>query len=566
MARNLRGHWRRLMAGSALVLAAAFALPRVVPPPALDENRTLAPPPIAPQDLKTLQAFPKDADLYVADHFPPRAQLIGALNFLRLKLGVSGSSRVIVGRDGWLFYDTGTHMGSVRGDPKVSDAEARAWLSGLAGRTEALRAQGVAYLALAAPDKEAVYPQHGPAWFAPDPDRTTLKLARLAAQSQAGEIVYPAAELGAAARVGTEVYAPYETHWTGLGAYEGYVALMRRLQAMGVTPAGPRPLSDFSFVKHSETGTPRNLALMLGVASFVRIDFPEVDDPAIAPKLTTTWLGDGFDWTKPRVVDTGLPGKPVLLMTMDSFSNALLPFLYGDFSRIVLAHDQDGFWRQDLIDRFKPDVAVTEVVESGFQFAMQTGPTASPAALARIDQAIAHPAKAVAAVAPTPLLRTGPRAARALAPVAGRVARVLEGGPGDDRLDGTPQDDVISGHGGNDTIHGGGGADILRGGKGNDVIDGGAGDDQIWGDLGDDTLTGGPGADRFYGREDGGRDLITDFNPAEGDRIVLPPGTAWRLRQDGPDAVVELRGSRIVLKGVKAATLPRGWLTFEAEP
>ena len=553
------GHWRRLMAGSAAVLAAAFVLPRFVAAPDLDENRPLAEAPIPPHDRATLAAFPKDADRYVADHFPPRAQLIGALNWLRLKLGVSGASRVVVGRDGWLFYDDNSHMGAVRGHPKVSDAEARIWLGGLAARTAQLRGRNIAYLVLAAPDKEAIYPQHGPAWFAPDPDRNALRLSRLAVQAQAGEVVYPAAEIAAARQAGVKVYEPYETHWTGLGAYEGYAAVMRRLQAMGLAD-GPRPLADFAYVRHPAWETPRNLALMLGIASFVPIDHPEVDDPGIEKRLTTTYLTEEYDWTKPRVVDTGRLGKPVLLMTMDSFSTALLPFFYGDFSRIVLAHNQDGVWRQDLIDRFKPDIVITEVVESGLPFVMQTGPAPSAEALARIDQAIAHPMKQPANAAPVGVLHAGVREPRRLEPVQGHVAQLIYGGPRDDVLEGTEGDDAIYGRGGNDTIHGRGGDDMLRGGKGNDLIDGGDGDDQIWGDKGDDTLIGGRGADTFHGAEGADLDLVLDYNAAEGDRVMLEPGTAYTVRQIGRDTVIEMRGSKMVLRGVKLSTLPRGWL------
>src|SRR4051812_47964409 len=100
MARDRSWHWRRLMAGSAVVLAAAFVVPHLVRAPDLDENRPLAEAPVPPSDLESLQAFPKAADAFVADHFPPRALLIGLLNDLRYRLGVSGASRVIVGRDG----------------------------------------------------------------------------------------------------------------------------------------------------------------------------------------------------------------------------------------------------------------------------------------------------------------------------------------------------------------------------------------------------------------------------------------------------------------------------------
>ena len=49
-----------------------------------------------------------------------------------------------------------------------------------------LRARGATYVVLAAPDKETVYPQHGPAWYrGADPNRPAALLSRLAAQSGA---------------------------------------------------------------------------------------------------------------------------------------------------------------------------------------------------------------------------------------------------------------------------------------------------------------------------------------------------------------------------------------------
>jgi Ca2+-binding RTX toxin-like protein len=59
-------------------------------------------------------------------------------------------------------------------------------------------------------------------------------------------------------------------------------------------------------------------------------------------------------------------------------------------------------------------------------------------------------------------------------------------------------------------------ADVVEGGRGNDFLDGGAGND---------TLTGGDGADTFILRAGGGNDVVTDFNPAAGDRVMFDFGT-----------------------------------------
>lgn len=67
----------------------------------------------------------------------------------------------------------------------------------------------------------------------------------------------------------------------------------------------------------------------------------------------------------------------------------------------------------------------------------------------------------------------------------------------------------ITGSDGHDRILGNKKSNELRGGKGDDILDGRGGKD---------ILTGGPGADFFIIST--GEDLITDFNPSEGDQIV----------------------------------------------
>lgn len=68
-------------------------------------------------------------------------------------------------------------------------------------------------------------------------------------------------------------------------------------------------------------------------------------------------------------------------------------------------------------------------------------------------------------------------------------------------------------------VLGGSGDDHLIGGHGDDVLVGGRGNDVLAGGGGGDDLVGGSGADRFLVGQ--GKDVITDFNPSEGDRLVF---------------------------------------------
>ncbi|HTK35423.1 MAG TPA: Ig-like domain-containing protein [Caulobacteraceae bacterium] len=126
------------------------------------------------------------------------------------------------------------------------------------------------------------------------------------------------------------------------------------------------------------------------------------------------------------------------------------------------------------------------------------------------------------------------------------------GGQGDDSVDGGAGDDGhVNGNLGSDTVHGGDGDDTVYGGQGDDSVYGDAGDDRLSGDLGADILFGGAGADKFAFKQGGGQDWVADFNTAEGDRIMLAPGTAYTVLTFQGQVILDLGGgSTIGLVGV----------------
>lgn len=150
-------------------------------------------------------------------------------------------------------------------------------------------------------------------------------------------------------------------------------------------------------------------------------------------------------------------------------------------------------------------------------------------------------------------------------------ADTLHGWDGNDRVWGGQDGDLVSGDGGhdevngnkgNDTVSGGAGNDTIRGGRDDDALSGDEGDDRIFGDGGSDTLTGGEGADIFYTSADGGADIVTDFDSAAGDRIILAPGSAYTVAQVGTDIHISITGgSELTLEKVELTSLPPDWIS-----
>jgi Ca2+-binding RTX toxin-like protein len=139
----------------------------------------------------------------------------------------------------------------------------------------------------------------------------------------------------------------------------------------------------------------------------------------------------------------------------------------------------------------------------------------------------------------------------------------LVGGQGDDLIFGGGAGDILLGNLGNDTLQGTNGGETVRGGQGDDSIAGGSGNDFISGDRGNDTESGGAGADMFHTSQDAGIDRVLDFNYAEGDRVMLDPGTTFQASQVGADTVLDMGGgNEMILVGVQLSSLPAGWFFF----
>ncbi|WP_293680773.1 Ig-like domain-containing protein [uncultured Phenylobacterium sp.] len=140
-------------------------------------------------------------------------------------------------------------------------------------------------------------------------------------------------------------------------------------------------------------------------------------------------------------------------------------------------------------------------------------------------------------------------------------ADYVAGDKGDDTVLGGQDQDVVYGGEDDDYASGDRGDDTVRGGQGDDQVLGGDGNDFVSGDRGSDTVTGGLGADLFHSFGAAGVDLVTDFNFAEGDRVMLDLGTIYVAAQVGLDTVITMEGgAEMTLANVALASLAPDWI------
>jgi hypothetical protein len=326
------------------------------------ENRSPAAWPGWPSSADWFARF----DAAFSDRFRGRPALV-ALQHAVAVLGLHSSpvARVVIGRDGWLYFageDAHALDRQYRGTLPYPDAVIAGLGAEIEKRRAWLAARGIAYVVTIAPDKSTIYPEHLPRWLTRMPGPTPLDRASgmLAANRQLRFVdLRPVLR---EAKQHAQVYYRTDSHWNFLGATAAYGALMREVQdAVGrdrlpdiVPPERP------PYVPGVDTYR-GDLAGMLGVRGrYLEADIAPlakvlVNSPNRCAQRADAGEFPGFEFYQ-------CPRRTLrLVMYRDSFAIPLIPLLSENFGRAVYVSSQ----RMDaaLIEREKPDVVIEEMVE-----------------------------------------------------------------------------------------------------------------------------------------------------------------------------------------------------------
>lgn len=184
------------------------------------ENRALASCPALPKGVEEIKNFPKLFEGYYSDHFGLREKLVRWYSSALIKLGISPSEEVILGKDGWLFYANKEQrvIEGIRNIDPLTKDQLETWKTDLTTKYRWLKRQGIPYLLLIAPSKDSIYPEYLPARLRKngEPSRCDQFIAYMRAHTEAPILDLRPALI--AAKTQSLVYPRYDTHWNEVGA------------------------------------------------------------------------------------------------------------------------------------------------------------------------------------------------------------------------------------------------------------------------------------------------------------------------------------------------------------
>ena len=300
-----------------------------------DERRILAQMPRFVRG-KTWSSYATGFTAYFHDHFGLRNFLIATHALLRVKgLGVTTSREVVLGKDGWLFYAGDKSMEDYRGTLPFTDGELNAWVELFRRRQEWFTQRAIFMLVVITPDKQSIYPDLLPSSVKRVRDKVRLdQLMAALPPSYKDQVLDLRGPLLAAKVTNRNLYYRTDSHWTSLGAYTAYLAIVEALSRK-FPEIQPLPLQGGMDESKLSAG---DLAAMLGLG-------------ALSPELPKSHLLPGSRKT----------GKRSAVIIGDSFMPALNASLAGSFERMVAI--VGATLPGELIEREQPDIVIFEFVQ-----------------------------------------------------------------------------------------------------------------------------------------------------------------------------------------------------------
>jgi hypothetical protein len=338
-----------------LCLLATPALVQALQPRELTsarEARTLAPAPALPRSLPQLLKLPRDLDEFLGDHFGLREPLVRANAMLRYAVVSPPDSRVVYGRDKFLFFN---------GDAMIQQSMGlflrAADIVKFAERAAALRARFPAaqFLVTVAPNSATIMRAQLPAWAVEPPSVSEydLMMQALALRHLPVLDLRPALREANAAR---PMYRPADTHWNKLGALVAYNAVVAALGRDWKVDPG-------RVFRGYETVPGGDLARMLGVSADVADVEAKVELAPYAPRPLKTVAIDTQRKSGGELTETGRAGPTVLILG-DSFTQHYWTDYFGlHAGRYVWMHHEHCGFVPEVIEAHRPDIVILAPTE-----------------------------------------------------------------------------------------------------------------------------------------------------------------------------------------------------------
>ena len=327
------------------------------------ENRSKATLPDISLTTKSIREYPKNFETYFNDNFGMRDLLIRGYNYLSyFCFSKSPSDRVLIGKEGWLFYSAGHIIEEYRGIKLLTNNQLHQWRKVLMQRQDNLKAHDIHYLFVVPPNKHSIYSEYLPDYITKVGDITPLdQIASL--KQNCGQL--PFLDLRPPilkAKLQNPMFYKFDTHWNKLAGYFAYKEIISEISNW-YPELHTLEFDKIKFIEKTDIAS--DMARMIGLPDILKEPRQSIKAQLYArkSKIQIVELSDKYKQIKLR---SKFCNKSRLRAVVfhDSFVWAFASYFSECFSEILFIQSR---YNQDIVNeilaQYKPDIIIEECVE-----------------------------------------------------------------------------------------------------------------------------------------------------------------------------------------------------------
>lgn len=333
--------------------------------PKLNEKRVLA-------SYKSIgevgvNKFPENYTDYYNDNFGLRNLLISNNNYFKtIHFGISSNDNVLIGKQGWMFYNNLNSLKDHLGKVKLTPEQLLNIKNNLLTRKNYLKEKGIKYYVAFFPDKMGVYKDKMPSKYQlVDTTRWDQLITYL--EGSGIEIIDIREQMKKTKESGVHLYQKSDSHWNHNGGLVASNEIIKKLKQDFPNIPSPYTVNEYE-VKEEIKNNGGDLADLLGVKKYLDKRWFNYN---LKNKLNTkiSKKVNEYQFYKEPYKATFTFSNPIkapsLLVFNDSYISYIYPFLGDYFSK------SNFFWtydfRKDLIEKEQPDIVLSMLVERQIQ-------------------------------------------------------------------------------------------------------------------------------------------------------------------------------------------------------
>lgn len=267
----------------------------------------------------------------------------------------SPTSSVVLGEDGWLFYDNGVTLTQASGYLTWAQGELEIVANNVMKMKEYLEERGCEFILYIAPNKERVYYDYLPDYYQDyrlSETCNTEQIINYLAETTDVKVVWAYEDMQEYMEDNPDqdLYYKLDTHWNKLGGYIGAKALLNEL---GIDI----PSLEDKTIEEEELDT-GDLYERMGLSPELKMEDTEYYIDGYDYKADIFSAKEFYsDW---KYNNTGKDER-TLLVAKDSFFTNMADYVADEFDQVVMTNYAK--FDESIIDEVNPDVFILEIAE-----------------------------------------------------------------------------------------------------------------------------------------------------------------------------------------------------------